>query len=539
MPPTGDGDENAFDAFIGYEIPVNVKTPAAGEGRATEKAAAIFDLDTLGQDHEQQQHYELMEIHLSLYSLTGISYKAKLTKEKRRKWRRKSKGGTTPSAGSEGGSGGHAPGCTSTRAGTATLSTISESYAMNTVAGFDMNPLLPPTTAVVSCTRNDITSDRPMETFNPSLPLHRLSRGDRQHIRYSARWGTPRQSTRHDSIDVNSYPSFKILRMMGQQLYVPSTTIGEVSTYEHEQIDLCVFVGRGTEMIPIGVVSFVVTGDEETETILNLPVKKPAIGSDLYERHFQPGKRKKTVKDFFDNDPHHTFTLDHNTTLRIGVRALPQRSLVEAQELSGVARKDEQIFESVLHQIIDAELLTNIEEERSLIEDIVDGHRLQIQEDEQKKKTEVLCTDQIVLQDIPLPENYANMAGMENDTIWRRVQEVLQKEANETQENNIPKDTKTAPSPLPLIQPNFFCGFPFFQHSVPTTVPVSTTHPQTEKLESTVPQQVVTVHRPKPRVPLDSNNQTLGLTLVSSVSESVTTEGGHSNMKFRHEFADI
>ena len=329
----------------------------------------------------------------------------------------------------------------------------------------------------------------------PSLPLHRLSRGDRLSLRYSARWTGDSPSRSIDS-EEEFCPSFKILRLMNQQQYLPSARIGELSTYEHEQIELCVFVGRGKELVPIGVVSFVVTGDEESETILNLPVKKPVLGSLAYNRHFKQSSRKKGPKESFQKDPNHVFSIGNNATLRLGVRAFPQRSFVEAEERSVVAREhDEKVFESVLQKILDTELLSNLNEENSLVQKIVEGQKQKI-EDEQKQA----------------------------------IQKILKEEVYQRQTSAY--QNKEAPTPHSALRPDMFCNFAFFQSQM-CTGPVLAGHP--------IPQQVVTMRRRSKLFDTegDGDNNTIPLTLVSSVSESVTTEGGHSNTRFPNDRAKI
>ena len=484
---TSPADE--VDEFIGYEIPVEFSEK--GEtGERNENTTPTFNLDALEIDDGQQTRFEMMEIHITLYALSGILYHKKKPGEKRRKraerWRRikSSKTSiTTNDAITTSGA--------STQEGTA-LSTISGSCESDLI-GFEINPLLAPTTAVVSSTRHNPTSDRPMETFVPSLPLHRLSRGNVPALRYSARWSTESHSSPEDTEEDS--PSFKILRLMNQQQFIPASRIGELSTYEHEQIDLRVFVGRGKEMIPIGVVSFVVTGDEETETILNLPVKKPADGSVLFERHFKQSKRKKGPQDAFESDPDHAFSLSSNATLRLGVRALPQRSFIEAEERAALAReKDEKVFESVLEKILDTELLETLNEENSLIQKIVQGQKEKIEEQEKEKVREVL------------------QQGFEQQSL----QQVKQ---------------TPAPTPMAAVQPNLFCTFSFFQSNV--------CPPGSNDQDPAIPQQVVAINRKKVVDPEAGENMTIPLTLVSSVSESVTTEGGHSNTRFRNEQANV
>jgi hypothetical protein len=576
---------DSIDAFIGTEIPVD-RSASMDERRdnSTNERLAVFDLDALETD-QNQPRLEMMEIHISLYTVSGISYELKSSSAKRKRrhgWRRKGKGAGAVSVAGGGDPPTPAGACSATRdtrGGGTTLSTISESCALPALSGFEMNPLLAPTTAVVSSTRNDPSSNTPMETFCPSLPLHRLSRGDPHRIRYNARWHMDAPVMGEDS-----NPSFKILRMMNQQQFLPTTSVADVSTYEHEQVELCVFVGRGREMIPIGVVSFVVTGDEETETILNLPIKPPVVGSVLHKRHFQPAhsKRKKGPKDFFDSDPNHCFKLGRNAILRIGVRAFPQRNFVEARKrFVENRRKEEKIFESVLQNVIDAQLLDKLEEERSMIDYIMDTHGnggdnddggggggnagdddyhgkdkekpQSIQVDEVQRHSSLL--DQDETEDVPECDEAPPLAVMDTThLIWKKFHEVLQvNDMGFQSAPTAPSGTSAPPSegqdprenphdsvgilaatamknPMAVLQPNnLFCNFSFFPNAPGVHNTAGTTKVSAD------PPQVVTVNHAKNRL-YDVDNHTLNLTLVSSVSESLGTEGGHSNSKFRSEF---
>ena len=144
---------NEDDEFIGYEIPI-----MSGEYEALERSDDIqppgFNLESLDVD-PQHSRFEMMEIHITLYTLSGIIYTKTKTSEKRRRrsqgpgiWRkgsRSSKSSTTSDWMTSMG--------TSTQG--ATLSTITESCTQPGIVGFEMNPLLAPTTAVVSSTRNN------------------------------------------------------------------------------------------------------------------------------------------------------------------------------------------------------------------------------------------------------------------------------------------------------------------------------------------------------------------------------------------------
>jgi hypothetical protein len=473
------------DQLLGFEIPMDTVHRSSSDGNkpgASKAAAAvpIFNLDELNVDGgTARSSFEMMEIHITVYSLSGILYQTKEVNEKRRqrqertgKWRRGNKAlrasGTASTENSD------MPSTSPSAYGGTALSTITESTSRPSLLSFEHDKSLAPTTAVVSTTRHDPNSDRPMETFLPSLPLHRVSRGDRSTLRYSARWTSGASTV--GGTEESSSRTMKILRLMYQQGYQPQSTIGDTSTYEHEKVDLCIFAGRAKELIPLGVISFIVTGDEESETLLNLPVKIPTAGF-LYEKHFKQTKRSRksrTPLDSFSSDPKHAFVVGANATLKVGVRVFPQRKFIEAEERSTTALTrdhEERVFESVLQRIIDEDLLMNLSDENSLIQKIVEG---------QKKKKEVQ-----VVQEEPIfhPEVH-------------EVTEIF---------------PAAEATPRAATQPTFFCSSfnQFFQQNE---------CPRLGRSSPEIPEQVVTVQRRRD-LPVD-----FPLSLVSSVSDSVTTD---------------
>jgi hypothetical protein len=77
----------------------------------------------------------------------------------------------------------------------------------------------------------------------------------------------------------------------------------------------------------LGAASLVVTGDEEGENILNIPVRKASINdfptpakTTLMSLR---GKHRKTTTPSFPHDPDWMYSLDENATLRVGVRVVP------------------------------------------------------------------------------------------------------------------------------------------------------------------------------------------------------------------------
>ena len=105
------------------------------------------------------------------------------------------------------------------------------------------------------------------------MPLLKESRAAARTVRYNASWSS---GPGYEALEEqNGQPStFQLLRVMKHQAYRAGTKIGQVSGYIHETIELCVFAGRSKELVPLGITSLVITGDEdgEVETSTNGPV---------------------------------------------------------------------------------------------------------------------------------------------------------------------------------------------------------------------------------------------------------------------------
>jgi hypothetical protein len=119
--------------------------------------------------------------------------------------------------------------------------------------------------------------------------------------------------------------TFKVIRAMKQNSYRPETP------YLVETVDLNVAIGRGCDVIPVGFASLAVTGDEEGEVIMNLPVKQGQSKSTMKPK--RSGKDKKSRRRLCSATADR-FSLAENATLRVGVRVLPHEAMVEADKLA-------------------------------------------------------------------------------------------------------------------------------------------------------------------------------------------------------------
>jgi hypothetical protein len=157
-----------------------------------------------------------------------------------------------------------------------------------------------------------------------------------------AQWQEPKPHFLREQGEVEQVSSFTFLRVMMRE----GIDLGEgmqestmISKYVHETIDIEINLSRGKEIIPLGVATLAITGDEEGPTQMSLPArpivfkgKKAVLGNsaDLKRRKNKLFK-KKIMRASFKSDPKRTFFLDENATLCVTVMIAPQESIDDAR----------------------------------------------------------------------------------------------------------------------------------------------------------------------------------------------------------------
>uniref|UniRef100_A0A7S3DM83 Uncharacterized protein n=1 Tax=Entomoneis paludosa TaxID=265537 RepID=A0A7S3DM83_9STRA len=300
--------------------------------------------------------------------------------------------------------------------------------------------------------------------------------------------------------------------------------MAKVSTHVHETVELCIFVGRGQELIPLGICSFVITGDEEDEVIHNAPVRVPSPGTSTFERHFAPTRKqkRKNWKPCFSNNRLQHYGLDGNANIQLGVRVIPQRTLAAAiQRRENEKAMDDIVFNQVLNDLLgngQGEIASDgIDAEKAmgkikgtdtsgtgLMADglLVDAH------DETREGVE---------EDIDYDREPSKEKASANPYV-RQEQRVHGSDSDDMIVDQSGKATQSAPA----FSSRFFCGVDLFSDNF-TVVGESDNE---------------TVEKPKLTVLTDSESMSadptalLPLSLVSSVSESVTTRGSISHPLF-------
>jgi hypothetical protein len=287
-------------------------------------------------DAVEAASFDLMEIQLTVYGLTGvIASKKEARKPNRRRpsvptnlfsKRHPTQPTTTqPTTASASNSTLEAA---STSIGASQSLTSHESYEMPADDGV-------PVTAVVSFQRNAFSSTTSLETFLPSLPLVASSSiRPGSSYRYQASW--MRKKTGNEAHNMSRSSSwrkgssaseaesdkdactFKVIRTMRRESYRPGVSIEDVSNYSYETVDLNVLVGHRQNLVSLGVASLVVTGDEEGENVVKIPVRQSST-KNVKGR----GKGKGSSASFLPHDPEWRYSLEENATLCVGVRVVP------------------------------------------------------------------------------------------------------------------------------------------------------------------------------------------------------------------------
>ena len=186
------------------------------------------------------------------------------------------------------------------------------------------------TTAVVSYRRNTYSNQTALETFLPSIPISSPPRYVGMKHRFQASWPSDQPANDESAI---ARSSVVVARCMKQEAYVPGVVMG--SNYVHEKIELQVHLSRGTELLKLGTATVVVSGEEEGERLMFIPIK-PSDSKKTYSKKHM--KTKSSKYGYFSGDKSRRFYLDDNSTLRIGVRIHRQASAEEKERNENHAR---------------------------------------------------------------------------------------------------------------------------------------------------------------------------------------------------------
>jgi len=255
---------------------------------------------------EEKKDFDLMNISITIYGITGIVCEEKDPKKSKRRL-----------------------------ALTPVLLKEKDSSSSATKIWHDRQI---PTTVAASVKRNAISSQTVIETFLPSQPINIKSTPGKSSI-VSALWQRPSAALleREDPHDENHRnqvnSSFQVLRMMMKKPFAKDATPGLVENYVHEHIQIGVNLCRGKELMRLGVATLIVTGEEEGQIMMHVPAR-PCAQPGIQETKPSSRSRKKTetrrTRITFD-DHNLAFRLEENASLLVGVQVHPQQD-VEAAE---------------------------------------------------------------------------------------------------------------------------------------------------------------------------------------------------------------
>ena len=346
-------------------------------------------LGMIDEGAEEKKNFDLMNINITIYGVTGI-----LCEEKEPK---KSSGINLVKRRSV---------LKAAKAGTPRVAAI-------------------PTTVAASVKRNAISSQTVIETFLPSQPLNIQSSPGKetnlsaswQSSGYELRGGEDRQDENENTSD--EHISFEVLRMMMKKPFTREKVPGGlVENYIHEHVQIGVNLCRGHELMRLGVATLIITGEEEGQVMMHIPAR-PCANPGVQERKLKPKsssrnhkkkepKKNKKLKMHFEND-NCTFRLDENSSLYLGVQVNPRQDVEAAERYQEVIQPSESQLLRNAHATNFAMMETR--EHKKQEKEI--SHRMMERQSTTTGITSFTCsgerattTDEVISKDISRESNY-------------------------------------------------------------------------------------------------------------------------------------
>jgi hypothetical protein len=175
-----------------------------------------------------------------------------------------------------------------------------------------------PTTAIISL-RGQV-----IKTLVPSAPLSFYEpRKAERSVRGIAYWQENSLNAEIRNKDNISPSTFELTRNMRRQCFHREARIDQVSQFLPERVDLVVGIARGKDIFPLGVASVVVNGEEEGESVMNIPIKSLVTQNE--KMLSKKGRQKKGL--LFDGDSY-WYSLEFNAFLRVGICVIPRHNYI-------------------------------------------------------------------------------------------------------------------------------------------------------------------------------------------------------------------
>jgi len=283
--------------------------------------------------------FELMHIKVTLYGLTGILCEKKKERKSRKSEEhlpRKLQPSTQNSLPSS----------------VSSLSSNGSTGIPKTTTESEQDEMFASAThAVVTFKRNVSNSATSISSHLPSMPIGDSSSSFGFVKRYMASWPAEKASPmlKQEDTHLLDQSTFEVQRVMMKESYTPENGTGSadnIANYAYESIELQVHLKRGVEMIPLGMATLVISGEEEGPRRAHLPVKpvsykgkKMIVSDPSTKSKTRSGKasrlfKKSARKPHFPSYPSEFFTLDETASLKIAVQVIPHEALKE----TGAAR---------------------------------------------------------------------------------------------------------------------------------------------------------------------------------------------------------
>jgi len=288
----------------------------------------------------REGEFEMMDVSVTVLGLTGVMSEAVKTKKGRK------------SCGAGGG-----PGSSRAPSGHRRSGSRSRTIGASSSSGDSSDTDHIPVTAVASFFKNVTSYKTSIGTHLPSLALGTPTSSFGNTSRYMASWPSPFDAQSRGTYTsrgmANGNASFKFSRVMKRHV-VDGSWDGEDPSvidgggngvFTPETMDVLVGLSRGSDMIPLGVATLVITGEEVGEVQVNLPVKtgNAALASmstvntkNAKGKNAKGNKKQKIFKTlakgaknskkgaFFKVAPGSRYRLDETAALRLLVKAVPR-----------------------------------------------------------------------------------------------------------------------------------------------------------------------------------------------------------------------
>lgn len=317
-----EGSKRAHELERAPLSPLNQSVVSRPMSYRMDNGSDVSDLQQVSLFDFGESEFELMHVRVTVHALTG------LLSERGRTKAHKVIASITPKAKKKDGP---------FKDSSSSISSSSSQHGTSSAMKTDKTP----TFAIASFGRNVTSSQTSIKTHLPSLPLGIPTSSFGFVYRYMAQWQEPKPLFLQEDGEVDNQSSFTFLRVMMRESIGASEDCGAntaASKYVHETLNIEINLSRGKEIIPLGVATLAISGEEEGPQQMNLPAKaivfkgtKAIVGNSLDVKKSKKMFKKKLKRAAFPSDPKRKFYLDENATLRVTVCITPQEAINDAR----------------------------------------------------------------------------------------------------------------------------------------------------------------------------------------------------------------